>query len=45
MGPMTIRVKVGNYFQGLTIKTNNFALEVKVILDLESTCCQVTKMG
>ena len=37
-GPMTKRCKVKNYFQGLTIKPNNFALEVKVIPDLKSTC-------
>ena len=34
---MTNRVKVWKYFQGLTIKTNNFAFEVKHILSLEST--------
>ena len=34
---MTNRVKVWKYFQGLTIETNNFASEVKVILGLEST--------
>ena len=37
MAPMTKRGKVRNYFKGLTIKPNNFALEVKVILDLKST--------
>ena len=37
MAPMSNRVKVWKYFQGLTIETNNFAFEVKVILGLEST--------
>ena len=36
-GPMTNRAKVWKYFQGLTIDTNNYAFEVKVILSLEST--------
>ena len=43
MAPMTKRGKVRNYFEGLTIKPNNFALKVKVILDLKSTCT-VTNM-
>ena len=34
MATLTNRIKV----QGLTIETNNFAFEVKVILGLESTC-------
>ena len=37
MVPKTNRGKVWKYFQGLTIETNNFAFEVKVILGLEST--------
>ena len=37
MDPMTNRVKVWKYVKGLTIETNNFAFEVKVILGLEST--------
>ena len=37
MEPLTNRVKVRIYFCGLTIETNNFAFEVKVILGLEST--------
>ena len=36
-GSMANRVKVLRYVQGLKIETNNFALEVKVILDLKST--------
>ena len=36
-GPMTNRVKVWRYFKGLTIKTNNFAFEVKVDLSLNYT--------
>ena len=36
-GPMTNRVKVKKYFQGLVIATNNFVFEVKAILGLEST--------
>ena len=36
-GPMTNRVKVRRYFKSLIIDMNNFAFEVKVILDLEST--------
>ena len=40
-------VKVWRYFYGLTIETNNFALEIKVILGLESTHpgFQVAKTG
>ena len=38
MGPITSRVKVWKHFNGLTIKTNNFAFEAKVILGLESNC-------
>ena len=38
MAPMNNRVKVRNYFQGLIIKTKNFALKIKVILVLKSTC-------
>ena len=38
MDSITSRVKVWKYFYGLTIKTNNFAFEAKVILGLESTC-------
>ena len=37
MAPMTNRVKVSKHFLGLSIETNNFAFEVKVILGLEST--------
>ena len=37
MAPMTNRVKVRKHFLGLSIETNNFAFEVKVILGLEST--------
>ena len=37
MAPMTNRVKVRKYSEGLTIKTGNFAFEVKVILGPEST--------
>ena len=37
MAPMTNRGKIQKYFYGLTIETNNFAFEVKVILGLEST--------
>ena len=37
MEPMTNRVKVSKNFLGLSIETNNFAFEVKVILGLEST--------
>ena len=33
----TIRVKVSRYFWSLTIQTNNFVFEIKVMLDLEST--------
>ena len=38
MGPITSRVKVWKHFNGLTIKTNNFAFEAKVILGRESAC-------
>ena len=38
MTPMTNRDKGWKLFQGLTIETNNFAFQVKVILGLESTC-------
>ena len=34
---MANRVKVKKYFLGITIETNNFAFEVKVILGLETT--------
>ena len=34
MDPINNRVKVKKYFLGLTIETNNFAFEVKVILCL-----------
>ena len=37
MAPMTNRVQVWLYILGLTIETNNFTFEVKVILGLEST--------
>ena len=37
MVPITDRDKVLRYLLGLTIETNNFAFEVKVILGLEST--------
>ena len=37
MAPKTDRVKVSKYFQGLTVETNNFAFEVKVILGLKTT--------
>ena len=37
MAPKTNRVKVSKYFQGLTVETNNFAFEVKVILGLKTT--------
>ena len=37
MAPMKNRVKVWLYIEGLTIDTNNFAFEVKVMLGLEST--------
>ena len=36
-GPKTNRVNVLRCLQGLSIETNNFAFEVKVILGLEST--------
>ena len=39
-GPNTKMVKVKKYYWDLTIKTNNFALEVKVTLDLEITCLE-----
>ena len=35
---MTNRDKVWKYSQGLTIETDNFDFDVKVILGLESTC-------
>ena len=38
MAPMTNRVKVRRYILGLTIETNDFAFEVKVILGLEISC-------
>ena len=38
MTRLAIGVKVLKYFWGLIIATNNFAFEVKVILDLKSTC-------
>ena len=38
MVPMTDRLKVWKYVYGLNIKTNNFTIDVTVILDLESTC-------
>ena len=38
MDAMVKRVKVWEYFQGLTIDTNNFTFEAKAILGLESTC-------
>ena len=37
MAPMTNRVKDLKYFWGIIIATNNFAFEVKVIVDLDST--------
>ena len=37
MGPITSRAKFWKYFYGLTIKTDNFAFEAKVILGREST--------
>ena len=37
MALMTNRVKVWRHVQGLTTETNNFAFDVKVTLDLEST--------
>ena len=37
MDPIISRVKVWKCFYGLTIKTNNFAFEAKIILGLEST--------
>ena len=36
MDPISNRIKVGKYFWGLTIETNNFAFEAKVILGPES---------
>ena len=44
---MTNRVKVLKCFQGLTIETNNFAFEVKVILGMERTCpdCYGVEIG
>ena len=38
MGPLSNRVKIQWYFDSLTFEINNFAFEVKVILELESTC-------
>ena len=38
MGSITSRAKFWKYFYGLTIKTDNFAFEAKVILGLESNC-------
>ena len=40
-------VKVWRYFYGLTIETNNFAFEIKVILGQQSTHpgCQVANIG
>ena len=35
--PVTNRVKVKKYFLNPIIATNNFAFDVKAILDLEST--------
>ena len=37
MAPMPNRVKVWKYVYGLTIETNNFAIEMKVIIGIEST--------
>ena len=37
MTPSTNQFKVWKYVLGVTIEPNNFAFEVKVILDLEST--------
>ena len=37
MAPVTNRVKVWKYFEGLTIVTNNFAFEIKDMQGLEST--------
>ena len=47
MAPMTNRVKVLKFFQGIIIKTRKFTFEVKVILGLESTCqdAQGAKIG
>ena len=36
-GPIANRVKVWQYVYVLTIESNNFAFEVKVILGIEST--------
>ena len=46
MTPMTNRVKFWIYINSLTIETNNFAFDIKVILGLESTHlgCQMTKI-
>ena len=38
MDSIASRAKVWKYCYGLTIKTNNFAFEAKVIRGLESTC-------
>ena len=47
MAPRSNRVKVQKNLYGLSIETNNFAFEVKVILGLESTCLdgQGAKIG
>ena len=47
MAHMAYAVKVWWYFFGLTIKTKNFAFEIKVLLDVESTHpgCQMAKIG
>ena len=37
MCPMTNKVKFWIYFYGLTSETNNFAIEMKVIIGMEST--------
>ena len=34
---MIYMVKVWKFFQGLSIETNNFGIQVKVMLGLEST--------
>ena len=47
MTPMTNRVKVWRYFNGVTKETNIFAFGVKVKIGLESTRLEdyVTKIG
>ena len=45
MAPMTNRVKVSKHFLGLSIETNNFAFEVKVILGLESSISEGRPAG